>query len=136
MLTVVPVISQWEYRRTGLHSESTWYEQDTQALQPISNVFSAAIPQGRASGGGHLAYFVSDLVDQLALLALGKSMSERREAVPYYPGMMVEILLYAKCIGVCSSRQIESRLEEDVAFRIPIREGYFRTLAMGDMVLS
>ena len=32
--------------------------------------------------------------------------------------MMVKVLLYAYCVGVPSSRKIEKRLEEDVAFRV------------------
>jgi len=32
--------------------------------------------------------------------------------------MMVKVLLYAYCIGVPSSRKVERRLEEDVAFRV------------------
>jgi hypothetical protein len=32
--------------------------------------------------------------------------------------MMVKVLLYAYCIGVPSSRKIEKRLEEDIAFRV------------------
>jgi len=32
--------------------------------------------------------------------------------------MMVKVLLYAYCNGVYSSRKIERRLQEDVAFRV------------------
>jgi transposase len=32
--------------------------------------------------------------------------------------MMVSLLLYVYCIGVASSRQIEKRTHEDIAFRM------------------
>jgi len=66
----------------------------------------------------HLAYFVSDLVDQLDLSNIMSRYEEERGYPPYHPGMMVKVLLYAYCIGVPSSRKIEKRLEEDIAFRV------------------
>ena len=67
----------------------------------------------------HLAYFISDVVDQLDLSAiLGRYASEERGYPPYHPAMMVKVLLYAYCIGVPSSRKIEKRLCEDIAFRV------------------
>lgn len=67
----------------------------------------------------HLAYFVSDLVDDLDLSEI-ESVYEREERgqPPYHPRMMTKVLLYAYCVGVFSSRRIEKRLEEDVAFRV------------------
>jgi transposase len=68
---------------------------------------------------GHLAYFVSDLVDQLDLSAIEQVYErEERGYPPYHPRMMVKVLLYAECVGVRSSRKIEKRLVEDVAFRV------------------
>jgi transposase len=66
----------------------------------------------------HLAYFVSDLVDQLDLSEIMSRYEEERGYPPYHPAMMVKVLLYAYCIGVPSSRKIEKRLEEDIAFRV------------------
>jgi len=66
----------------------------------------------------HLAYFVSDLVDHLDLSAIMNRYEEERGYPPYHPAMMVKVLLYAYSIGVPSSRKIESRLEEDIAFRV------------------
>src|SRR5207245_7706205 len=37
---------------------------------------------------------------------------------PYHPRMMTKILLYGYCVGVFSSRKIQKRLVEDVAFRV------------------
>lgn len=68
---------------------------------------------------GHLASFVSDLVDQLDLSAIANYYErEERGYPPYHPRMMVKVLLYAECVGVRSSRKIAKRLEEDVAFRV------------------
>lgn len=67
---------------------------------------------------GHLAYFISDLVDHLDLSAIMDQYKEDRGYPPYHPVMMVKVLLYAYCIGVPSSRKIARRLEEDIAFRV------------------
>jgi transposase len=67
----------------------------------------------------HLAYFISDIVDQLDLSAIMKRYAiEERGYPPYHPAMMVRVLLYAYCVGEPSSRRIEKRLEEDIAFRV------------------
>ncbi len=67
----------------------------------------------------HLVYFVSDVVDQLDLKAI-ESVYERddRGQPPYHPQMMTKVLVYAYCVGVFSSRKIQKRLVEDVAFRV------------------
>jgi transposase len=67
----------------------------------------------------HLAYFVSDVVDQLDLSAIESVYAEEdRSQRPYHPRMMTKILVYAYCVGVFSSRRIQKRLVEDVAFRV------------------
>jgi transposase len=67
----------------------------------------------------HLAYFVSDVVDQLDLSAIECVYEEEeRGQPPYHPRMMTKILLYGYCVGVFSSRKIQKRLVEDVAFRV------------------
>src|SRR6266571_2213569 len=67
----------------------------------------------------HLAYFVSDLVDHLDLSAIMKVYEEDdRGYPPYHPVMMTKVLVYAYCVGVFSSRRIQRRLAEDVAFRV------------------
>ena len=68
---------------------------------------------------GHLAYFISDVVEQLDLsVIMRRYTDEERGYPPYHPVMMVKVLLYAYCIGVPSSRRIAKRLEEDIAFRM------------------
>ena len=67
----------------------------------------------------HLARFVVDLVDTLDLSAFYRSYEEKdgRGQAAYHPVMMVRLLIYGYCTGVVSSRQIEKRTYEDVAFR-------------------
>ena len=49
----------------------------------------------------HLAYFVSDVVDQLDLSAIESVYEEEdRGQPPYHPGMMTKILLYGYCGGI------------------------------------
>ena len=67
----------------------------------------------------HLAYFISDVVDQLDLSDItARYEGERRGGPPYHPRMMVKVLLYGYCVGVASSRRIAQRLHEDIAFRV------------------
>jgi transposase len=66
-----------------------------------------------------LAYFVSDLVDGLDLSAIEAYYEEEERGYPpYHPRMMTKILVYGYCVGVFSSRKLQKRLQEDVAFRI------------------
>ena len=67
----------------------------------------------------HLAYFISDVVDQLDLSSItARYEGERRGGPPYHPRMMVKVLLYGYCIWVASSRRIAQRLHEDIGFRV------------------
>src|ERR1700730_2028843 len=67
----------------------------------------------------HLVYCVSDVVDQLDLSAIESVYEEEdRGQPPYHPRMMTKILVYGYCVGVFSSRRIQKRLAEDVAFRV------------------
>src|SRR3989441_590146 len=67
----------------------------------------------------HLARFVADLVPSLDLSEFYASYEQKdgRGQAAYHPVMMVRLLIYGYCIGVVSSRQIEKRTHEDVAFR-------------------
>ena len=66
----------------------------------------------------HLAYFISDVVDQMDLSEITERYGEQRGGPPYHPRMMVKVLLYGYCSGVASSRRIARRLHEDIAFRV------------------
>ena len=68
---------------------------------------------------GHLAHFILDMVEQLDLSKIYASyQGNGRGQPPYDPGMMTALLFYAYCTGVPSSRQIEKKTYEDVAFRV------------------
>lgn len=80
----------------------------------------------------HLAYFVSDVVDNLDLSAMDAVYgNEKRGQPPYDPLMMTKVLVYGYCAGVFSSRRIERRLEEDIAFRVLAADNHpnFRTIS-------
>ena len=67
----------------------------------------------------HLAYFVSDVVEQLDLSAIESVYeAEERGQPPYHPRMMTKILIYGYCVGVFSSRRMQKKLSEDVGFRV------------------
>jgi transposase len=67
----------------------------------------------------HLALFLLDVVKQLDLKPIFAHYErELRGYPPHHPRMMVTLLLYAYCVGVPSSRKIERRTHEDIAFRV------------------
>lgn len=67
----------------------------------------------------HLAYFVSDLVDQLDLSAIyAVYEKDLRGQPPYDPRLMTKLLVYGYCVGVFSARKIEQRVVEDIGFRV------------------
>jgi transposase len=68
--------------------------------------------------GDHLARFVIETVDQLDLSGVyGYYRQDGRGRPAHDPAMMVGLVLYAYAVGVTSSRAIERRCVEDVAFR-------------------
>jgi transposase len=80
----------------------------------------------------HLAYFVSDVVEQLDLSAIESVYEEEdRGQPPYHPRMMTKILIYGYCVGVFSSRRMQKKLSEDVGFRVLAagNEPDFRTIS-------
>jgi len=80
----------------------------------------------------HLSYFVSDLLDQLDLSQIEQHYErEERGYPPYHPRMMTKVLVYGYCVGVFSSRRLEKRLSEDIAFRVLAagNEPDFRTIS-------
>jgi transposase len=67
----------------------------------------------------HLAWFVRDVVDQLDLgpfLAAYRADGHGHPA--YDPRTLLGVLLYAYATGVRSSRQVQRRCVEDLAFRV------------------
>lgn len=68
---------------------------------------------------GHLAYFISDMVERLDLRAFyARYAGDGRRNQPFEPRMMVKVLLYGYATGVFSSRKVARKLQEDVAFRV------------------
>ena len=87
------------------------YQPDQQYLMPCA--LQEWLPQG------HLAYFINDTVDALNLKAFyAKYEGGGSRNQPFHPAMMVKVLVYAYATGVFSSRKIERRLHEDLAFRL------------------
>lgn len=72
----------------------------------------------------HLAHFVSDVVDRSDLSEIrDEYLHLKGVKLGYHPRMMVKLLVYAYCVGVPGSRQIEKKTHEDVAFRV-LAAGY------------
>jgi transposase len=68
---------------------------------------------------GHLAYFVSEMIDGMDLEGFyARYEGDGRRNQPYDPAMMVKVLVYGYASGVFSSRKIGRKLFEDVAFRM------------------
>ena len=67
----------------------------------------------------HLAYFISETVDNLDLSEIFKYYEQSdRGNPPYHPTMMTKVIFYAYCVGTPSSRKIDKALEEEVPFRV------------------
>jgi transposase len=67
----------------------------------------------------HLAWFVIDVVAELDLEGFYAGLrDDGRGGASYDPAVILAVLIYAYCVGERSSRRIERRLVEDVAFRV------------------
>jgi transposase len=67
----------------------------------------------------HLAWFVIEAIDELDLDPFYAAYRlDGHGAAAHEPKMMLTLLAYAYCVGERSSRQIERRCREDVAFRV------------------
>jgi transposase len=67
----------------------------------------------------HLALFISDVVDSLDLSEITRDYLHLQGGHPaYHPAMMLKLLFYGYCVGIRSSRRIEQKTYEDVAFRV------------------
>ena len=85
------------------------YEPDQMLLMPPS--LQDWVPDG------HLARFISDMVDSMDLSEIENAYTEERGYPPYHPCMMVKLLVYGYCTGTYSSRRIAGKLSDSVAFR-------------------
>jgi transposase len=68
---------------------------------------------------GHLARFVADVAEQLDLSPIYATYTRKdgRGQEGYHPLLLTRLMLYGYCQGVTSSRKIERKTHEDVAFR-------------------
>lgn len=67
----------------------------------------------------HLVWTVIGAVEQMKLGAFyGAYRANGQGRAAYDPGMMVSLLLYAYCLGIRSSRQVERACRSDVAFKV------------------
>lgn len=67
-------------------------------------------------GADHLCFFVRRVVAKLDLSVFREEYGEEGGR-PYAPEMLVSVWLYAYALGVSSSRRLEQRIREDLAFR-------------------
>jgi transposase len=68
---------------------------------------------------GHLAWFILDVVEEVDLVPFYRAHRNDGHGHPAYdPKLLLGVLLYGYCLGVRSSRQLERRLTEDIAFRV------------------
>jgi len=69
---------------------------------------------------GHLALFLSDVVDTLDLESIfdDYEQGDGRGQPPYHPAMMVKLLIYGYCMGKPSSRKLERASYEEVSYRV------------------
>ena len=87
------------------------YEPEQQQLLPAA--LQDWLPQG------HLAYYISDTIDNLDLRAFhARYETGGPRNQPFDPAMMVKVMVYAYATGTFSSRKIARKLHEDVALRV------------------
>jgi transposase len=86
------------------------WDADQSSQEPISP--RDALPED------DLVFFLLDLVPQLDLLPFHNHYArELRGQPPFNVTMMVTLLVYAYCVGVCSSRKIAAACQRNLAFR-------------------
>lgn len=67
-------------------------------------------------GEEHLCFFVHGAVEKLDLGEFESRYSEQGHP-GYHPALLLKVWLYAYALGVTSSRRLEQRIREDLAFR-------------------
>ena len=67
-------------------------------------------------GEDHLCFFVHGAVEKLDLRELEAGYSDEGHPA-YHPALLLKVWLYAYALGVTSSRRLEQRIREDLAFR-------------------
>ena len=67
-------------------------------------------------GENHLCFFVHRAVEKLDLSVFAAAYSEEGQRA-YHPAMQLKVWVYAYALGMTSSRRLEERIKEDLAFR-------------------
>jgi transposase len=67
-------------------------------------------------GSDHLCFFVHEVVERLELKCFLEAYSEEGGEL-YHPSLLLKVWLYAYALGLTSSRRLEQRVREDLAFR-------------------
>jgi transposase len=67
-------------------------------------------------GEDHVCFFVHVVVEKLDLRRFVEAYSDEGGQL-YHPSLMLKVWLYAYLLGVTSSRRLEQRIREDLAFR-------------------
>jgi transposase len=67
-------------------------------------------------GEDHLCFFVHRAVEKLDLQPFEAGYSEEGHPA-YHPALLLKVWLYAYALGMTSSRRLEQRIREDLAFR-------------------
>lgn len=67
-------------------------------------------------GGNHLCFHVHGVVEALDVSQFERAYGEEGR-LAYPPRMMLKVWLYAFCLQVSSTRRLEQRIREDLAFR-------------------
>lgn len=67
-------------------------------------------------GEEHLCFFVHRTVEKLDLREFEQAYSDEGHPA-YHPALLLKVWLYAYALGVTSSRRLEQRIREDLAFR-------------------
>src|SRR5438552_745352 len=67
-------------------------------------------------GDNHLCFFVHRAVEKLDWREFEEAYSEEGHAA-YHPLLMLKVWLYSYAVGMTSSRRLEERIREDLAFR-------------------
>lgn len=88
------------------------YDMDQPYLLPLD--LRSWLPEG------HLAVFVSDVVEALDLSEILQTYRriDRRGNLGYHPVMMVKLLVYGYCTGKTSSRKLEKATWDEVPYRV------------------
>ncbi len=67
-------------------------------------------------GENHLCFFIHRAVERLDLREFEQGYSEEGHPA-YHPALLLKVWLYAYALGLTSSRRLEQRIREDLAFR-------------------